>query len=59
MPGGGPHPKDPELFGERWLAALQARRDGVRDLRAWLGGILRNVVRRQLRGDGWVRRGRV
>lgn len=45
-----------DVVQETWLAALQARRDGVRDLRAWLGGILRNVVRRQLRGERRRRR---
>ena len=46
-----------DVVQETWLAAISQSRDDVRNPRAWLGGIARNVVRETNRSDS-RRRGR-
>jgi RNA polymerase sigma factor (sigma-70 family) len=40
-----------DVVQETWMAALGRGPRAARDTRAWLGGILRNVVRQQARGE--------
>lgn len=40
-----------DMVQETWLVALDCRPRTIRNPRAWLAGILRNVVRREARGD--------
>ncbi len=45
-----------DVVQETWMAALGRRPRASRDTRAWLGGILRNVVRQQTRSERRLRR---
>ena len=50
-----PHGAD-DLAQETWLAALEKEPHPHRSLRAWLGGVVRNLARFQYRADKRRRR---